>query len=44
MLFANGQFLIFLPIFIIIYYVVPTRFQKYVLLLGSLFFSYCQSI
>ena len=44
MLFANGQFLIFLPIFIIIYYVVPTRFQKYVLLLGSLFFAYCQSI
>ncbi len=44
MLFANGQFLIFLPIFIIIYYVVPSKFQKYVLLLGSLFFAYCQSL
>ena len=44
MLFANGQFLIFLPIFIIIYYVVPARFQKYLLLLGSLFFAYCQSL
>ncbi len=44
MLFANGQFLIFLPIFIIIYYVIPYRFQKYVLLVGSLFFAYCQSL
>lgn len=44
MLFANGQFLIFLPIFIIIYYVIPSRLQKYVLLGGSLFFAYCQSL
>ena len=44
MLFANGLFLIFLQIFIIIYYVVPYRFQKYVLLLGSFFFAYCQSL
>ena len=44
MLFANGLFLIFLPIFIIIYYMIPYRFQKYVLLVGSLFFAYCQSM
>lgn len=44
MLFNNGQFLLFLPPFFVLYYICPKNWQRYVLLAGSLLYAYCQNI
>ncbi len=43
MLFNSGQFLVFFPIVLILYYVLPQKFRKYFLLIASFYFYMCWS-
>ncbi len=44
MLFNQGQFLVFMPLFLILYYLFPQKAQKTVLILGCIYFVFCQGL
>ncbi len=44
MLFNQLSFFIFIPIFLVLYYLIPSRFQKHFILVGNLIFVLCHGV